>query len=106
MGIVSNWDSHLPVLLERLGLASRFDAVLVSAIEETGKPEPQIFQRACRRLSVEPGEALHVGDSPREDYEAARAAGLQALLLDRSGRHVGAADRIETLAEVAARLAL
>ena len=106
LAVVSNWDSQLPGLLADLGLAARFDALLVSAIEETGKPDPEIFRRACERVGVAPAEALHVGDSPREDYEAARRAGLQALLLDRDGRHDGAPDRIASLAEVPARLGL
>jgi putative hydrolase of the HAD superfamily len=106
LAIVSNWDSHLPALLTDLGLAPRFDAVLVSSIEQTGKPDREIFHRACGRLEVSPGETLHVGDSPREDYEGARLAGLEALLLDRTGRHEGAPDRIRSLTEVAGRLGL
>jgi putative hydrolase of the HAD superfamily len=106
LGIVSNWDSQLPGLLADLGLARRFDAVLVSAIEETGKPDPEIFRRACERVGVAPAEALHVGDSPREDYEAARGAGLQSVLLDRAGRHAGVPDRIASLAELPRLLGL
>jgi putative hydrolase of the HAD superfamily len=108
LAIVSNWDSFLPRLLELKGLANRFATVSVSAIEETGKPEPEIFLRTCRRLGVAPAEALHVGDSPRDDYDGARAAGLQALLLDRAAAHSGAADRYErigSLAEIPLRLA-
>ncbi len=100
LGIVSNWDSHLPALLDALDLTRRFPAILVSAIEETGKPDAEIFRRACSRLGRLPGECLHVGDSLREDYEGARAAGLHALLLDRDGRHEGAAGRIRSLREI------
>jgi putative hydrolase of the HAD superfamily len=98
LAVVSNWDSHLPGLLEALGLARSFRAVTVSAIEGTGKPEPEIFRRTCARLGLSPAQALHVGDSLVEDYEGARAAGLSALLLDREGRHAGFSDRLETLA--------
>lgn len=104
LGVVSNWDSYLPTLLEALGLASRFGTIAVSAIEETGKPDPEIFRRACVRLGVPPESALHVGDSLREDYEGARGAGLRALLLDRDRRHPGVADRIDSLDEVRGRL--
>jgi putative hydrolase of the HAD superfamily len=104
LAIVSNWDSFLPRLLELKGLAGRFAAVSVSAIEETGKPEAEIFLRTCRRLRIAPAEALHVGDSPREDYEGARAAGLRALLLDRKDQHAGRPERIRSLAEIPARL--
>ena len=107
LGIVSNWDSHLPRLLEALGLARRFRAVAVSAIEQTGKPDAEIFLRMCARVGVDPAWCLHVGDSRAEDFEGARAAGLEALLLDREGRHtdVPATDRIRSLAEIAPRLA-
>ena len=33
----------------------------------------------------EPREALHVGDSPENDVEGARAAGVRPLLLARDG---------------------
>jgi putative hydrolase of the HAD superfamily len=102
LAVVSNWDSHLPALLQKLGLATRFQVLAVSAIEQTGKPEPEIFLRTCARLSVSPGEALHVGDSLREDYEGAQAAGLRALLLDREDRHPGLASRIRTLTDIPA----
>ena len=104
LGVVSNWDSYLPSLLAALELAPRFATVAVSAIEETGKPDPEIFRRACARLGFAPEECLHVGDSLREDYEAARAAGLAALHLDRDGRHAAGPDRIRTLSEIAPRL--
>lgn len=103
LAVVSNWDSHLPALLEGLGLAGKFRAVSVSAIEETGKPEPEIFLRTCARLAVAPAEALHVGDSLVEDYEGARGAGLRALLLDREDRHPHVADRIRSLGELSLR---
>jgi putative hydrolase of the HAD superfamily len=104
LAIVSNWDSHLPALLEALDLAPRFRAVAVSAIEETGKPDAEIFRRVCARLELPPVACLHVGDSRREDYEGARGAGLNALLLDRQGRHTDVEDRIESLIEIPERL--
>ncbi len=105
LAIVSNWDSYLPTLLEALGLHQRFRTISVSAIEEIGKPDPEIFRRTCRRMAVAPEEALHVGDSLAEDYEAARGAGLSAVLLDRTGRHPAAPDRIASLSELTAVIA-
>jgi putative hydrolase of the HAD superfamily len=100
LAVVSNWDSHLPRLLDALGLARRFATLAVSAIEETGKPGSEIFHRACGRAGVAPSEALHVGDSLAEDYEGARAAGLAALLLDRQDHHPEVVDRIRSLDEL------
>lgn len=103
LAVVSNWDSSLPDLLAAHDLARRFSAVLVSARERTGKPAPEIFHRACARLGVTPEEALHVGDSLEEDFEAARAAGLRAVLLDRTGRHPEISPRVTTLAQLEVR---
>ena len=100
LAVISNWDSHLPRLLEALRLAPFFRVVSVSAIEATGKPSPEIFLRTCLRLGVSPAEALHIGDSPRDDVEGAEAAGLSALLLDRDDRHADAPRRIRSLGEV------
>lgn len=102
--VVSNWDSYLPTLLSGLGLAQRFSSIVVSAVEQTGKPDPEIFRRACERMEVRADEVLHVGDSLAEDYEGARAAGLSALLLDRLDRHPGVPDRIRSLEELPRRL--
>ena len=103
LAIVSNWDSSLPSLLDALALAPRFSAVAVSSIEETGKPDAEIFLRTCSRIGLEPRECLHVGDSRREDFDGARAAGLHAVLLDRTGRHADLPpeSRIGSLRELA-----
>ena len=101
LAVVSNWDSFLPHLLEGHGLSPFFRTVSVSAIEGTGKPEAEIFRRTCERLAVSPGAVLHVGDSPRDDYEGARGAGLRAVLLDRDDRHPHVPERIRSLSELA-----
>lgn len=100
MAVVSNWDSNLPALLQALGLARYFRVVSVSAIEGTGKPSPEIFRRTCERLEISAVEVLHVGDSLADDYDGARAAGLEARLIDREGRHAGFPGRIGTLADL------
>lgn len=80
---VSNWDCSLPEVLERVGIGELLDGVVSSAGAGARKPDPAIFQRALELAGVGPDEALHVGDTPEEDLEGARAAGIRALLLDR-----------------------
>src|SRR5262245_29309125 len=104
LAVISNWDSHLPSLLDALKLTPFFRTISVSAIEATGKPESAIFLRTCERLGVSPSEALHVGDSPTDDVEGARAAGLSAVLLDRDDRHAGVLDRITSLSDIPRRI--
>lgn len=86
LGLISNWDSRLPVLLERLGLTPFFDAISVSSLEGVEKPAPGIFLHTLDKLGVRAEQTLHVGDSPLEDYEGARQAGLTPVLIDRTGQ--------------------
>jgi len=86
LAIVSNWDSGLPALLERLGLASWFDAIVVSHLEGMEKPRPELFLRAVTRLGGTPNEALHVGDVPELDGAGAAAAGIASVIVDRRSR--------------------
>jgi putative hydrolase of the HAD superfamily len=102
--VVSNWDSSLPALLERVGLASAVDDVVVSALVGVSKPGRGIFDEAVRRAGVRHSEALHVGDSLMDDYHGAREAGLAALLLDRRGRLREGVEVITSLDEVPRRL--
>jgi putative hydrolase of the HAD superfamily len=85
LAVISNWDGRLPEILERLGLRPYFETVTVSSIEQVEKPAPEIFQRTVARLGLAADQVLHVGDSVREDYFGAAAAGLQSALVDRKG---------------------
>ncbi len=107
LAVVSNWDTRLPAILEGLGLAPLFDVITVSALEGVEKPAPEIFLRTVERLGVPPDRVLHVGDSPREDYAGAEAAGLAALLVDRPGLFGGDGFRsVPDLAAIPALLGL
>ena len=83
--VVSNWDVSLETVLDRTGLAPLLDDIVSSAAAGARKPDPAIFEVALGLAGCEPGEALHVGDTPEEDVEGAHAAGIRALLLDRDG---------------------
>ncbi len=69
-----------PVARARLAAAGlEAPATLVSASDVTdGKPAPDIFLEAARRLGVAPGDCLVVEDAPA-GLEAARAAGMATL---------------------------
>ncbi len=76
LGVVSNWDSELPVILERLGISGYFRAVVTSAGAGSSKPAPHIFELALERLGVPAERAVHVGDDPADEV-GARAAGMR-----------------------------
>lgn len=105
VGIVSNWSPRLPGLLERLGLASRVDFIVCSAIERMEKPDRAIFEHALSLAGVAPSEALHAGDDLERDLLGARRAGLRSVLVDHARAHSGSSDergpRVTNLAELA-----
>jgi len=86
LGIISNWDERLRPLLDKLGLAKYFRSLIVSCEAGHVKPDPEIFLRAAAELGCDPAAVLHVGDNVPEDAGGAQAAGLQAVLIERSGR--------------------
>jgi HAD superfamily hydrolase (TIGR01549 family) len=96
---VSNWDCSLPAILRGLGLGALLDGVVTSAGAGARKPDPAIFVPALEIAGCAPREALHVGDSD-DDLAAARAAGIEALLIDRGG-----GGDIASLAEIGEHLA-
>jgi putative hydrolase of the HAD superfamily len=77
--IVSNFDRRLPDILQGLGLAELFDAVVLCSDVGAAKPEAAIFQRALERLQVPARRAVLVGDDEEQDIEGARAAGIRAI---------------------------
>lgn len=96
LGIISNWDERLRPLLTALDLERYFDVIVISSEIGHHKPEPEIFRAAASRLMTPANAILHIGDSRREDFDGARAAGFQSLLLAR-GPMAGAEASIPSL---------
>lgn len=86
LAVVSNWDERLEPLLAALDLTRHFEVIVSSHASGFVKPAVEVFHRAVTALNVSPAEVLHIGDSRTEDFDGARAAGMAALWLDRSGR--------------------
>jgi putative hydrolase of the HAD superfamily len=100
LAVVSNFDARLRTVLSDLDLAAAFDAVVLSTECGFAKPDPRIFDRALELTGGRAASTLHVGDSVDQDVEGARAAGISAGLIDRSG---SLPDAIPSLAAIAAR---
>ena len=89
-----------------IGLTGRIGPVLTAEEIGVAKPHPAAFAAVCERIGVAPEAALYVGDDHSVDVLAARAAGLRAVHLDRTGTGPqDETDRISTLLELAAHLA-
>ena len=69
-----------------LGLAGYFDSFVASVDIGLAKPHPGLLQRALSEITVDAHEALFVGDTVATDIVGARAAGMRAVLIERSVR--------------------
>jgi putative hydrolase of the HAD superfamily len=90
--------------LDAVGLRGRVGPVFTAEALGAAKPHPATYLAVCTHLGVDPGAALHVGDLYDLDVLAPRAAGLQAVYLDRTAagpydeaRRIATLDQLPTL---------
>lgn len=85
LAVVSNFD-YTPtarLVLEREGIASLFEAIVVSDAVGWRKPKAVIFETALGALGVPPGRALFVGDRADIDVAGAHGVGMRAVWINR-----------------------
>jgi putative hydrolase of the HAD superfamily len=100
--VVSNANGTLHAAFDRLGLSPLVDLVLDSALEGVEKPDPRLFRIALDRSGADPLTTIHVGDLYHIDVVGARAAGLDAILVDSADLYPDAdCPRYPSLAAVA-----
>ena len=84
LGIISNFDTRLYAVIELLELKSFFSSITISSTVGAAKPDTKIFITALQKHNCTPQQAWYIGDSLREDYCAAKVAGMKSFLLARS----------------------
>ncbi len=87
IAVISNADGGIERVLSRCGIAGCFESITDSAIVGVEKPRPEIFEAALKTMQARAGESLYVGDVYSVDYEGARNAGMEAVLLDVAGTY-------------------
>jgi putative hydrolase of the HAD superfamily len=112
LGVVTNGEGEPQrAKLAAIGLSERFRVVVASGEAGVAKPDAGIFALACERLDVEHRHTMHVGDRLDLDAEAAAAAGLHGVWLDRlqtplAPTHVPRISTLDELPMVLGRLGL
>lgn len=79
VGLISNCFSEEAGVIRESELLPYFDAIFLSCEQGIRKPDPEIFTRCMKALSVEPEECLYVGDGGSEELETARELGMTAV---------------------------
>ena len=75
VAITNGYHGYQWPVLERLGVAELFEAVITPDVAGFAKPDPRIF-------GLVPGLVAHVGDLLLHDVLGANLAGLQSIWLD------------------------
>jgi beta-phosphoglucomutase family hydrolase len=76
--VTSTPRANIDFVLEQVGLAGAFDAIVTAEDVSRGKPDPEGCLLAARRLGVMPERCLVIEDAPG-GIEAARRAGMHSL---------------------------
>ncbi|HLG99342.1 MAG TPA: HAD family phosphatase [Bryobacteraceae bacterium] len=90
---------NVEVVLEILGIANFFDAVVSAEDVSAGKPDPKVFLVAATRLGATPRECIVVEDAPM-GVEAAHRAGMRCIGVSRNGRLAAADLAVASLDEL------
>jgi beta-phosphoglucomutase len=76
---------NVALVLEKLGAAEIFDALVTGEDVTRGKPDPQVFLMAADRLGIPPERCIVVEDA-QPGVAAARAAGMRCVGIASAGR--------------------
>ncbi|WP_441248161.1 HAD family hydrolase [Kitasatospora sp. McL0602] len=103
LGVITNGDADQQRRkLQHVGLTSLLQHATISSEAGAAKPDAKIFRTACSELQLQPSQVVYVGDRLQTDAEAAIAAGLHGIWLDRRDiASVTSVPRIRTLTELA-----
>lgn len=77
---LTNWSAeNFPWALDTFPFLHWFEGIVVSGVEKTRKPFPEIFKILFDRYNISPGNALFIDDN-RKNIEGGKAVGLNTIL--------------------------
>ena len=107
LSVLSN-SQHRPLVeqhLDKLGVSDLMTDVMTSVDCGQRKPHSTIFATALKRLGLNAGDCLFIGDDYRSDYMGATDAGMISWLIDPDGKHpVPETDRLKCALGIETRL--
>ena len=76
---LTNWSHEtFPKAIKKFEFLQWFEGVLVSGVEKTRKPFPEIYELTLNRFDLKAEESLFIDDNLR-NVEAARALGIHSI---------------------------
>lgn len=104
IGLISNTGRTpgdvLRTVMSRMKIDRFFDRMTFSNEVLIRKPTREIFLATLREIHSKPKYSVHVGNDPEDDFEGAKGAGMNAILLDRDAKSSKDQETIHSLAEL------
>lgn len=100
---VGSASKNTPLILDKTGLADKFDAVSCGLDTTKSKPDPEVFLIAAKKLGIAPEECIVIEDSDA-GIEAAKAGGMYALAVGAAQANKNADYSAENLEEEKIRM--
>lgn len=101
LGMITNTDYlSFKKLKELFKVDKIFDTITKSYEIGILKPNIVIFEATLNKLCVNKNEAIMVGDSLKDDVEAAEIAGIRGVLIDRKNKYPNYSNKIISLNEL------
>jgi HAD superfamily hydrolase (TIGR01549 family) len=100
IGVISNFDSSLEQIIDRLGLSGLVDHLHVSQSEGVEKPDPAFYLEFFKRYGIDFRRSFYVGDSYVLDFLPATQIGVTTWLLDEAGLYLHCPYAIRSVSEV------
>ena len=98
LGLASS-SKNARLILKKIGLAERFDAITDGNDIERSKPDPEVFLKTSRKLNINPRECLVIEDAPA-GIDAAIAAGMMSLAVGSAKECSDADMSVESLSQI------
>lgn len=86
-------------ILEKTGILHYFDAIIDGNAVKNSKPDPEVFLKAAAEVGVAPAASVVLEDA-QAGIEAARAANMQVIAVDRSHVLTNYNARVNDLSEI------
>ncbi len=74
-GSTKNW---VDFSLQKFGLDKKFDVVVTSEDAKNGKPDPELYLAASKKLGISPDDCIAIEDSSA-GVESAKSAGMKCI---------------------------
>lgn len=85
-GLISNCSIEIPIVWQETAFAALIENPVFSCRERLKKPAHGIYQLACERLGVAPGDCLYIADGENHELAAAAKVGLHPVLIRTSSQ--------------------